>query len=382
MSSKKRNRKSKKTKSSCNDGSSSRPPQSPSSVSLSLPPAKRIRHEADLVTPLASQSQHVVGSGVSDINRAFLTVLQIYDLMESILEFNNFRDIWTLTQTSRALRYMARAVYRTRIDRQIGMFLHAPALNSLQLDDLMNRFWDLMTLSHSVVHGSLLLYVERCAQVGKGWLPPNLNIAVPCGALIPWIRFLYDLAGGKFLSYRQLEVNRFVGVHVACRWEIEIVPEKFIILTQSQGPNVVEAVIASPHTANMQLLTREVLVMFYPQKALDDSALDGWYPPTIQASRDLERRGIRKSIDNSSWLSPCRWSCPVLWRHVSQEKGVLIFCLEDDSSELDPVIVACKLKWRLGDTCYNSECKNYATHYYPFAQTPPHYALKSIVPGE
>ncbi|KAK7002265.1 hypothetical protein R3P38DRAFT_3215417 [Favolaschia claudopus] len=292
-------------------------------------------------------------------------MLDCYDVMEVVLEYTNFKDLWSLAQTDKALQLMIRRFFRTRVDRQIAMFLKPKSPPVEQLETLLYKFWERITLSHSAVHGSLLLYMERCVRAAKPWVPGNLNIAVPFGAVRPWIRYFSDESAGT-LKYREVEVDSFVLWHIASRWELEIIPGKFIIITETRGPCVAEAVIVSPHTANMQLLTRDFLIMYYPQKAFDESALDSWHYPTIPASQDLDRRGVRKSIDNSSWVTQCGWACPILWRRVSKDRGTLIFRVGDDTAVLDRTITCSHLKWRLGDTCYNSECKNYATHYYPY----------------
>ncbi|KAK7018311.1 ribonucleotide reductase [Favolaschia claudopus] len=66
--------------------------------------------------------------------------------------------------------------------------------------------------------------------------------------------------------------------------------------------------------------------MYYAEKAFDESALDSWHYPTIPASQLLDRRGVRKSIDNSSWL-----------KHITSSR----------------------LKWRLGDT--SRRCERFVT---------------------
>ncbi|KAK6997445.1 hypothetical protein R3P38DRAFT_3219477 [Favolaschia claudopus] len=299
-------------------------------------------------------------------SQAFHDLLNTFDVMVVILEYVDFRDLWTLTQTTKAFQSMCRRFFRTRADVQISTFLSAKSPVSKEFDKLLYDFWQLITTSHSAVYGSLLLYIERCVQSNKPWLPHNLNIAVPRGAVIPWIVYLRGLCEDRPLKFKQIEVDCFVRGHIASIWQVEIITGRAIILTETRGRCIAEAVIISPHTANMQFLTRDFLVIYYAQKAFDASAIDSWHYPTIQASQHLERRGIRKSIDNSSWLSQCRWTCPILWRQVSCDRGTLNFRIGDDTAVLDSTITSSKLQWRLGDTCYNSECKNYAAHYYPY----------------
>ncbi|KAK7025101.1 hypothetical protein R3P38DRAFT_3194026 [Favolaschia claudopus] len=334
-----------------------------SSVSSSLsspPPSKHSRSE-----DLAVQQSVVRHSTFAAMFPALLTLLNCFNVMEAILGFVDFRDMLAFGQSNKAFQEISRRFFRTRVDRQISTFLSSAPLNSSEFSIALQRFWDLMDRSHSAVHGSLLLYLERCEEAVKPWIPANLNIAIPCGALFPWIRYLHSLSAGD-MGFRELEVDACLQVHIASRYRFELVPGRHIILTQTQGPSIAEAIVLSPHTANIQFLTKDFLVMYYPRKAFDGSAIDSWYYPPIQASQDLERRGIRKSIDNSSWLTGCGAACPILWRHFSRDRDSLVLRVGSDSAVLDPVIMSSKMKWRLGDTCYNSECKNYATHYYPF----------------
>jgi hypothetical protein len=87
----------------------------------------------------------------------------------------------------------------------------------------------------------------------------------------------------------------------------------------------------------------------------------------------MGRRGYSSSFSTGGWKKPCGVNCPVKWRYIKGLEGVGIFrwggylnAHADNTLEGVPQTDN-HVKWRLGNTCTNRECRVNKGNYFTLA---------------
>ncbi|KAJ7633807.1 hypothetical protein DFH06DRAFT_1336897 [Mycena polygramma] len=327
--------------------------------SAAAPPAKRQRKKSPSPDNLP----------LCDPQRsAFELVLEDGYLMESVVRDFEFKDMFDMRKSCPAFRDVAKMVYINRVNGLILTFFFPEYVWGGDKNSAVDRaifltsFWTQLDQTHSGIINEVIAYMFRC--VGKStWFPASFDIAVPCDEFISWDTFIH-LIGTP--TSKSVAVPPEVSVHITQIQEYVLNKGRRITITVTAGSSAVAAAISAPHTSNIRMLSKNFVSVYYAAKALESASMDAWYAPTLEASEALHTRGDRKSADNCSWALPCKWNCPVLWRHVSRDKGALHLCLAPkDGVSMDSAYLKTSLKWRLGDICQNSTCPNYNGTYYP-----------------
>ncbi|KAJ7815593.1 hypothetical protein B0H13DRAFT_2381001 [Mycena leptocephala] len=296
------------------------------------------------------------------LGRRFQEVLDNLALLEELLKDAYLPDVMTFSQVCVKFRKVAKQFYMHRVNTLVMTFIMPPGKGSEATAKFLRDFWVKVDETKSGVFASAIQYMLRRVADGD-WFPNNFNLAVPCGRLIDWDTYFHEIG---VRSFSELKVDPDVAGNISGIYEYVLNGKYRVTVSVTTGPSVLQAAIVAPHTANIRLLTKNFLNIYDVKLASEGRSMDAWIYPTIRASQNLHKRRNRKSIDNSSWRAACGWNCPVLWRHVSRDTGVLRFCVgEDDKASLDLTYTTTKLKWRLGDTCHNSTCPNYGGNYYP-----------------
>ncbi len=89
---------------------------------------------------------------------------------------------------------------------------------------LCTRFWEHVEENLSAIHGSVIAWMLRQAAL-PDWLPNNLNVAIPCGALMAWDAYLVSLAPSGRVQSRELpDIDPTVASNVLSRWEYVVNP--------------------------------------------------------------------------------------------------------------------------------------------------------------
>ncbi|KAJ6576489.1 hypothetical protein DFH09DRAFT_1311171 [Mycena vulgaris] len=272
--------------------------------------------------------------------------------------------IMTLAQTGAYARDLVKAFFACNLRLLVATFLS---------DQHVDAFFLLLETSLGAIGGSVVSSVLSFPY-RHSWTPSNLNIFIPHGGLFAWHQFLGSI--GLFQGPEQPGVNHkfahTTSSHLIYRSKLAGFT---ITLTESVNGSVLTLLCSATTTWCTNLATCSDFFVLYVKLANEKRALEGWFPMPVKQALTMGRRHIRSSISTTSWDSPCGLHCPVLWRELCGFEGVGVFRWGGDKNQHKDGVSTMgipstdnAMKWRLGDTCNNQNCRLVCANYFGFSR--------------
>ncbi|KAH7904929.1 hypothetical protein BJ138DRAFT_1118944 [Hygrophoropsis aurantiaca] len=223
--------------------------------------------------------------------------------------------------------------------------------------DLADQLPMVLYRSKGAITGST---VQEVLSGPTGSPPRDLNIVVPKGYfLVMEDRMLRQY----YKEYEEPEVNDMMDFNLqqfqAYKWDSRIVT-----VSESLGPDIMDIIVNSPTTTDMNLMTAGGVVSLFPRHTL---AYDGLLGPTggwdlKEGGRFGSVNGVRAAVqvDNRNTKEDCGPRCPSLWRFVRTDRNTLRLNW-DRRYTVQDIIENSQMEWRVSIECLNPVCK-YGVH--------------------
>ncbi|KAJ7109680.1 hypothetical protein C8R43DRAFT_1139631 [Mycena crocata] len=285
------------------------------------------------------------------------------ELLHSLLKQWSLLDITDFANSSPEARLLIKEYYNDRIRSALRTYFGDSRPQFIgDMIPFFEKFWLLTESTRSIIIGSFIHFV---IDPKARWMPNNLNVSIPEGTYDEWDSLLRGLPG-KQPTVLNVPVDSDVTPYLKRRVDYTFNAPYSVAIMEVIGPSSILPVITSPHTSGFRLLTRDLLAIYYPRLAAQCRSLETWRWTPLDHCELMEERGDSKSIDATSWDTPCETACAVRWRFADELDGVQLISLRAVDTEpvaIHPDILSTSLKWRIGDQCVNSVCSNFGANY-------------------
>ncbi|KAJ6454925.1 hypothetical protein C8R47DRAFT_1228447 [Mycena vitilis] len=298
-----------------------------------------------------------------------VTVAQTFFLMNEVVVTHllyqcDLLTLFTLAQCTHYARNLVKTFFRTNFRAMIEFFLgeHTDAFLKLLVSTLAGVAGSVAT--------SVMTYPYK-----HDWMPADLNLYIARGTGSPW-KLLFQNASLHRIGKQPGVERRFNPTVFEHTVYESVVPGFTIAVTESIDASIFTPLSGATSTFATNLITGYDLFALYPYLLRHSRALEGWFPTPVLKAVDMGRRRYRSSFSTASWDAPCGLHCPILFRYIKGLKGVGVFRWGGpknkaiDGSEEGIPFTNSSVKWRLGDTCTNSECVAKKGDYYASLRRP------------
>ncbi|KAF6747789.1 hypothetical protein DFP72DRAFT_1074880 [Ephemerocybe angulata] len=137
-----------------------------------------------------------------------------------------------------------------------------------------------------------------------------------------------------------------------------------IILSVSKS-NAIAAVLSTPFTAQMCVITHNSLISLHPKSTF---ANESFVVEGSERKATLADLTFEVVPDNAHWTEPCGTQCPMRWRKTPDDTGAAIYSWAVEEGRFTSWGMAADdgqaflyeepLVWRVGHRCFNRACPN------------------------
>ncbi|KAF6751172.1 hypothetical protein DFP72DRAFT_851108 [Ephemerocybe angulata] len=304
------------------------------------------------------------------------------DLVEVMVPYTDWRTLHILRLFHLASPIAIRSEVKRRIYEVLSEFLP----NRRDLD----KFFDFLSKSRSVIIGSVVRKILLLNSRNDSALdvPYDLNIiSPPAGETIDeeFHNFLRGVGYGRFQEKKPRKdygglLRSFIEMHPN-----DSDKSRFVTISASRN-DVMEVILASETTAQMNVLTGMSIVSLYPKLVPTNECLSVSRVGVAAAGAErTSSPSVSRYPDNGHWMRPCGSYCPATIRKTVGDRGSFrymwcqparremeIWALGNkfpyvrisDYHTFDP---DCPLRrgalaWSLYDRCRNPFCEHYVSN--------------------
>ncbi|KAJ7077731.1 hypothetical protein C8R43DRAFT_1143508 [Mycena crocata] len=237
------------------------------------------------------------------------------ELLHSLLKQWSLLDITDFANSSPEARLLIKEYYNDRIRSALRTYFGDSRPQFIgDMIPFFEKFWLLTESTRSIIIGSFIHFV---IDPKARWMPNNLNVSIPEGTYDEWDSLLRGLPG-KQPTVLNVPVDSDVTPYLKRRVDYTFNAPYSVAIMEVIGPSSILPVITSPHTSGFRLLTRDLLAIYYPRLAAQCRSLETWRWTPLDHCELMEERGDSKSIDATSWDTPCETACAVRWRFADE----------------------------------------------------------------
>ncbi|KZS88014.1 hypothetical protein SISNIDRAFT_490531 [Sistotremastrum niveocremeum HHB9708] len=253
-----------------------------------------------------------VGLSVKYSQRASpeLTLTLLSTLFNEISRHLSFSEYMALSRLCRELRPLG-----------TGQLSHSLSVFLTQYMDDPAGFRNQMRMSNCVISGSAVLSI---LTRDSWWEPSNLDVLCPSESLRQMRTYLRDVEGyvpARYHSPGEEEADRQKGVHAFVR-QRKGKPHKFIDLIVPTKKRSINSFEDHPHTAVMNFISADHLVMLYPRLTLPRETFVVKDPRIEVRSKWLSRRYTIKTVRSDA---TCQGgACPHVSRFVGDSSCLVL----------------------------------------------------------
>jgi hypothetical protein len=189
----------------------------------------------------------------------------------------------------------------------------------------------------------------------RDWNPDNLNMIVPRGKTERLLNYFAVLG----YSQSTVEIDNVALLAVYRVYHLRR-SNALVIVLESQNDHVIHPITCTLNSAQMNVMTPDEIVVFYPEMTLANLAMIGrrCFPSNEHCHKVPDDFSI---IDSRHFKRRCGRNCPVLFRRLYGVDGMARFNWAEtweEAGTFERLSLGCHHKWCLGSLCYNHVCTN------------------------
>lgn len=185
--------------------------------------------------------------------------------------------------------------------------------------------------------------------------PGDLNMIVPRGQT----QRLMDYFAVLGYSQSTIDIDNVAHLAINHVYRLQRGDDQ-VIVVESKNGHVIHPVTCTLNSAQMNIITPDEIIVFYPDLTLENLAIIGrrCYP----LNKHCRKVPVDfKIIDSGAFSRRCGRNCPATYRRLRGVDGMARFNWAESWNErgsFETFVSGCHHKWRLGSPCYNSACMN------------------------
>lgn len=283
------------------------------------------------------------------VNRVVWTT----NIFLSVLELLSYQDLMAVAGSCVRARYVVKMVLQSRftnvVERSMGTHFEA--------------FCTLLRAMGGIITGSSVIWI-MVAPVG--WMPKDLNVITPKGAIDSVVQFL-EVRGFHIRRFRQFRYSKveFKYNVLSCIIMEHIRTGRIITLTESSSRSTFPVVLGALDTSLAMMATPDGVICFYPSLLMAGLRICcGDSRRGLARIETVERFGLSSISNTGNWDRRCGFCCPRLTRRVCGLRGAAYFDWGDEtlvggSRRMLEFASYGHYKWSLGKQCVNRHCPFY-----------------------
>lgn len=243
--------------------------------------------------------------------------------------------------TGRSSRTMVKSMLRLRFKSLIRKYVGFDVL----------AFRELMLDVGAVISGSSVTWMLSLCERSPG----DLNIIVPRGQSQCLLHYFDELGYSRSTS----EVDNIAYLATAYVYRL-LRGNDQVVIVESKNKHVIHPVTCSLNSTQMNIMTPDEIIVFYPDLTLEGMAIIGrrCYPSNKHCHKVPQHFTV---VDSSVFGQRCGKNCPAFYRRLYGIDGMARFNwaeTRDERGTFEKYVLGCHHKWRLGSPCYNRVCPN------------------------
>ncbi|KAK7022621.1 hypothetical protein R3P38DRAFT_3196018 [Favolaschia claudopus] len=290
---------------------------------------------------------------------AVLATFRAQPVVTSVLDMLAFSDFVSFSQLSPFTRRIAKRRFRERLVKLVGSFLCNGEGGFIEWQAAFTNLMSLAKETDSVLMGSAILQLLTLRGEEELRRLRNLNILIPFSTVLQWRRLFQQQLGFRLVGDEA--VPEFLSQSCSSCLKFSK-GTSFVLCTVARPANMLRALVAARATSQMNIITGNCVLSFYPSLTVRRLSLLGWPAQAMGATTYEAMTGRQPPLgdvvrygDGSEWSEPCGRECRRLMRLSTGYKGVGKFFWTDDSDssiayESESVL------WFLAMTCVNPTC--------------------------
>ncbi|KAK7038415.1 hypothetical protein R3P38DRAFT_3182498 [Favolaschia claudopus] len=187
----------------------------------------------------------------------------------------------------------------------------------------------------------------------------NLNILIPYAAVLQWRRLFQQQLGFRLVCDEAVPEYLSQSCSSCLKFSKGT---SMVLCTVARPANMLRALLAARTTSQMNIMTGNCVLSFYPSLTVRRLSLLGWPAQASGATTYEAMTGrapplsdIIRYSDGSAWTEPCGRDCRRLMRLTTGYKGVGKFFWAEDPGN-DIAYESESVLWFLAINCVNPAC--------------------------
>lgn len=275
------------------------------------------------------------------------------DIFRSILQLLSYQDLMAVASSCVRARYVVKMVLESRFMKIVGWSIGTP----------LEAFCILLRSMGGVITGSSVIWIMTAPG---HWLPKDLNVVTPKGAIDSVVQFLeaHEFHIGRSRQYRYSKLE--FKYHILSSITMEhIRTGRVVTITESSSHSTFPVVLSPLDTSLAMMATPDGFICFYPSLLMAGLRI---CCGSTKRDRDriekVKRFGLSSISNTGSWGRKCGFCCPRLVRRVVGLRGAAYFDWGDElfvgeSRRMLEFASHSHYKWSAGKQCLNRHCLFY-----------------------